>query len=263
MTAPASEFTGSRLKVQRAYRHIQELETIFRGFLQTEFCRLVVESDPQTGNQLIKVASLGSPPSEVSLVIGDIVHNLRCALDHAMVAILGKRRNQVAFPIAKNRDNPGSHSTYGIIKEALPELAILLVDQIGIHDTGDLCLWAISALDNLDKHNLLIAAVSVQELRGIGLHDKARNNRFTDLTVRLQEGGIASLIQYGGGGLEITSKGQPAATILFGKGQPLEGRPIIQSLLKLAELTSQTIQTLEFFWFGQKPEGAATPSATQ
>jgi len=33
----------------------------------------------------------------------------------------------------------------------LPKLAVFLTDNIGIHDTGDVCLWTISALDNTDK----------------------------------------------------------------------------------------------------------------
>lgn len=265
--ATASQFESSHLKIKRAYRHIQEVEATFKSFLQTDFCRLVIEDDLKTGSQLIKAKSDHAPPPEISLMIGDAIHNLRSALDHAAVQIIhaipgiGKEgRKQAAFPMAADRNNPGSHPAYGLIKKSFPDLANLLTDEIGIHDTGEPCLWTISGLDNIDKHNLLIAAVSVQELQGISLYDKAHNNRFSGITVRLNEGGTANLIQYGPGKLEITSKGQPAAAILFGKGQPLEGKAIIPSLLKLAELTSQAIKTLELFWFGEKPKGTEAPS---
>lgn len=49
--------------------------------------------------------------------------------------------------------------------------------------------------------------------------------------------------------MEITNKGEPTAALLFGQGQPLERKPVIPSLYKLAELTLRTIQTLELFWF--------------
>jgi hypothetical protein len=54
--------------------------------------------------------------------------------------------------------------------------------------------------------------------------------------------------------MEITNKGEPTAALLFGQGQPLERKPVIPSLYKLAELTLRTIQTLELFWFVEKPE---------
>jgi hypothetical protein len=52
----------------------------------------------------------------------------------------------------------------------------------------------------------------------------------------------------------ITNKGEPTAALLFGQVQPLERKPVIPSLYKLAELTLRTIQTLELFWFVEKAE---------
>jgi hypothetical protein len=87
------------------------------------------------------------------------------------------------------------------------------------------------------------------------MEDKARNNRLTDVTMLLDGGTTANLIRYGGGGnMEITNKGEPTAALLFGQGQPLERKPVIPSLYKLAELTLRTIQTLELFWFLEKAE---------
>jgi hypothetical protein len=54
MASHPQQFVGSRLKIQRAYRHIQELEAAFQAFLHTDFCKLVVEAEPNTGNQLVK-----------------------------------------------------------------------------------------------------------------------------------------------------------------------------------------------------------------
>ena len=33
------QFASSRLKIKRAYRHIQELESAFQAFVKTDFCR--------------------------------------------------------------------------------------------------------------------------------------------------------------------------------------------------------------------------------
>lgn len=256
-----NQFGSARLKIKRANRHIQELETVFQSFLNTDFCRIGIEKDAKTGRQLVKALSVEGPPPESSLVIGDIVHNLRSSLDHMMVELLkgipnlGIGRSQIAFPMAKDRNNLGSHVTYGAIKKTLPELAILLADKIGIHDTGDLCLWAISSLDNADKHNLLIPVVSVQSICDFCIEDKA-NNIFIGGGggLGVGEGQHDVFFEFPPGNAEITRKGYATATILFGKGKALEGKSIAKSLIKLQEITLQAIETLEAFWFGKPPK---------
>ena len=192
----------------------------------------------------------------MSLVVGDTVHNLRSALDHVIVQILGKGSKQTAFPVAKDRNNPGSDPAYGLIRKALPKLATLLTDEIGIHDTGDVCLWAISSLDNADKHSLLIVVNSIQAVRGLRLEDKASHNVFKfDITIRDDNTGSIPLSYPAKNRLEITRNGEFGAQILFGNASALEGRPIIESLKQLSELTLQAIQTLETFWFGKGQKG--------
>ena len=43
---------------------------------------IVAESDPNTGDQVFKFRVRAPIPVDLSLVIGDAVHNLRSALDH-------------------------------------------------------------------------------------------------------------------------------------------------------------------------------------
>jgi len=255
MADPTKEFDSARLKVQRAYRHIDELRGMFANFLKSDFCSLTVDQDPQTGQNSIYVASTASPPPEMALVIGDAVHNLRTALDHTIVKILGERGNRESFPVAKERDNPGAHSTYGVIKKTLPDLAALILEKIEIHDTGNPSIWAVSKIDNFDKHNLLIPVISIQELRGFSLKSEG-GLLIENCSAGVEDGGRVNIMQMTGQ-FEITNKGHPAAQILFGDGQPLVGKPIIESLVKMAELTTQAINTLETFWVGQGTKGQA------
>lgn len=46
-----TQFEGSRLKVQRAGRHIDELSDLFSEFLKQKFCEIVTEDDPTNGKQ--------------------------------------------------------------------------------------------------------------------------------------------------------------------------------------------------------------------
>jgi hypothetical protein len=248
-----SQFESARLKVKRAYRHIDELKQSFADFLKIDFCALRVSQDPNTGQASIYIQSVATPPPETALTIGDIVHNLRAALDHTIVEILGERGNRESFPVAKEQDNPGAHPTYRLIKETLPDLAAFILEKIQIYDTGTPSIWAVSKLDNIDKHNLLIPIVSVQQINGFSFKNGAGVS-IVSATATILGGGRLNVASIPGP-LDITNKGQAAAQILFGNGQPLEGRPVIDSLVKMAELTSQAIEALEAFWLREDQEG--------
>jgi hypothetical protein len=56
------KFESSRLKIKRAYDHIQELEGAFEAFLKSDFCHLAIDHEPDTDTYLVKLVSVGNPP---------------------------------------------------------------------------------------------------------------------------------------------------------------------------------------------------------
>jgi hypothetical protein len=242
------QFNSSRLKIERAYRHIEELKTVFESFLSSDFCRVSVEPQSDTGSQIIKVGSIATLPSETALIIADAVHNLRTALDHAMAEIL-EGHKWIQFPVGKERHNFESHSTYQTIKKTFPDLAVFLLDEVMPYDNGKPSIWAASKLDNIDKHNLLIAIINVNRLTGVSLEHE--NLTLENGTFTFSSGRAINFAAIPPGPVKITNKGKASAQILFGKGQPLEGQPIIESLVEMADITLQTLGALELFWFGR------------
>ncbi|MBB4391801.1 hypothetical protein [Bradyrhizobium sp. ERR14] len=241
-----SKFEGSHLKIKRAYRHIDELNRMFATFLKTDFWTITVENHPQTGVGKIAVTSIADLPAEVPLIIGDAVHCLRVALDHAIAGILGERGNRETFPVGKTREDVKTHSTYRLIQKTSPDLAGVILETIKPYDTGQPSIWAVSKFDNLDKHRLLIPTVTVQTISGVSLESKDKNvkvidNRFIlDAFGKYTIGRIAPGIE-----IEVTHKGSAEAEILFASGQPLEGQAVIPALLKMAEASSEAIKAIE------------------
>ena len=78
---------GARVKIKRAEHHIAELETCINGLRK----RLVVSAhiDAKSGCEFIQCGFAGIKESEIiediSAIIGDAIHNLRCALDHVWI----------------------------------------------------------------------------------------------------------------------------------------------------------------------------------
>jgi hypothetical protein len=101
-------FRGSRLKIERANKHIQELCSVVTAFFQTDPYRIDIENNPYRGLSQVRFQFTGALPSEVPLIIGDAVHNLRSALDlavcHAISLGGGNPSKYTRFPFAENLD---------------------------------------------------------------------------------------------------------------------------------------------------------------
>jgi hypothetical protein len=97
---------GCRAKIKRAGRHLKELDSEIQAWVETHPYRFALEEDRKTGEGIVRVrADKGDepPPVEWGLIVGDITHNLRSALDHltCQLATLNKAScDATQFPIA-------------------------------------------------------------------------------------------------------------------------------------------------------------------
>jgi hypothetical protein len=240
-----TQFEGSRLKVQRAARHIDELNDLFSEFLKQKFCEIVTEDDPQTGNKIIKVRSVANLPPSAPMIVGDVVHNLRSSLDHAMVEILNDAED-VHFPFGRTQKDFENNKTFRWIAKNRPKLADKLKSDVVAYETGQPSIWAVSKLDNIDKHNLLIGTIVVKKLSGVRI-ESPNLKMGAGVDFLFDEGGVVNFANVPGP-VTVVDPGIPQAAILF-EVDPLRGQPVIQSLIEMQKLTLQTIETLENFWF--------------
>ncbi len=73
---------GCKLKLGRAYYHLNTLNNAVQRVNGTDACTLVPEFDEETGEGVIRVKVLKAPPVEWAVIVGEVAHNLRSALDH-------------------------------------------------------------------------------------------------------------------------------------------------------------------------------------
>jgi hypothetical protein len=96
------------LKVERAEKHIRDLEGELEAFIARKPHRFIVKNDVKTGQPIIQIRIVEEPPKIFSVIIGDAVHNLRSALDHMVWELVGrdggKQDERLAFPCSKTRD---------------------------------------------------------------------------------------------------------------------------------------------------------------
>jgi hypothetical protein len=242
-------FHSSKLKIERANKHINDLAEWVLLFSKSDFYRLGIEFDANTGKNLLCLQFAKPIPANPALMIGDCVHNLRSALDLMMCEIVqlkgGKVTKYTRLPFQKTRDKLVSSIDGGIKKTIGPaifDICDLIVNTVKPYRGGNDTLYAIHDLDIADKHRLLIPVLSVMFVPNIRAEDDHGGIIHGDAVVddigRLQMVSTPNKIT-------IKSHGNPTFNIGFGKGQPRAGKPVIPTLHHLSEVTSKTLDVFE------------------
>ena len=101
---------GVFAKINRADAHLKLLDEEWRKYLGFEPrpYGFTIHMEPQSGNHTIYAEIVRSPPPTFSVIVGDILHNLRSALDHLAWELVkragGKPGRHTSFPICDTED---------------------------------------------------------------------------------------------------------------------------------------------------------------
>ena len=153
-------------KVERAKKHIRDLNDAIAVFMAAKPYKVEAKRDPETRTPIYYVAEVQPVPQEISIVFGDAIQNLRAALDHLayqlfLVGTAGSAGvgKHVYFPIARDagqykKDSAGR--VVGMRQDAIDE-----IDALEPYDGGKgKDFWLLHCLNNTDKHRALVAAGS-------------------------------------------------------------------------------------------------------
>lgn len=177
------EFDDAWLRIDRAKENTKRLGDEIRGWWPAQRDRYgAVTKHDGKGNVQI-VARVGDrPPKEWGLLVGDILVDLRSALDYAVWALAVKRRKgkitdpkSVAFPIILDDKNwPGSG--HGSVKH-VPPLAEGFIEKVqpyhpeyGGTSGKESPLWMLDELVNISKHRVIPLMVTALTLTAIDLN---------------------------------------------------------------------------------------------
>jgi hypothetical protein len=165
---------GARAKVDRAKLHLRELETENGSYFDSNPYEIRTKRDPNTRRLIYYIASAQPPPVAIAAIAGDILQNLRSALDHLayQLVLVGSGSvgpfNYVYFPIADSAEKYESRKI-AQLKGARQD-AIYAVEACKPYKGGDDTLWLIHRLNNIDKHRLLVTVGSAFRSLDIGGH---------------------------------------------------------------------------------------------
>jgi len=252
-----------RVKIERAKKHIDDLDISCRYFFSSDPYKVESKSDPKKGQRTYHLVSAKDIPPDISPVIGDILQNLRSALDHMAFQLFkvgpggqsGGDGKHIYFPIF---DGAAKYKS-GVIGKVrgMRQNAIDAIQAVKAYKGGNEILWRLHALNNLDKHRLLITAVSslsahsilpsvrvklIEGFKGSRPGDPIPDLGETLMHVRhvvLKAGDILLTIPES----EVEQYMQFRFIITFAEPGIIEGEPIIETLQHMADLVDNIVSS--------------------
>jgi len=123
------------------------------------------------------------PPISISLPFGDAIHNLRSALDIAVidaVRLNKKNTKNVRFPFANSKETLSKQLKESYIKKAGADVANF-IKQVRPYPGGNDGLYELHILDIVDKHRMLVPTASSSTIDLSRLSTEANSTTRTQL----------------------------------------------------------------------------------
>lgn len=259
----AAQFTGPRLKVERSEAHFRELNDAVKAFIEAKPYSFVHELDPYGLQKHIRVRTNFPIPDMWGCIVGDIIHNLRSALD-ILACDLARNNNASAasisktyFPISGSRelfelgplDSKGKRGSPGLDKiKSLSATDRDRIARLEPYKGGAEVFWYLHELDIADKHRLLVPVANAIVREGdLGIQptDDEMVSVFAPGPPKvslLKEGDI--LASYPVTNSQPYISNQVGVTIAFGDG-PLATKSVLPSLFQMGGMVKSVIAELE------------------
>lgn len=253
-------FESSILKVNRASEHIRELIKLFK---QNRAFSYILETNTQTGERATFAKKNESVIDAGALICGDIVHNLRSALDHAFWEVVSpfanteKERRDVQFPFCKSEADLD-----GAMKQKLAHrVSQRFFDAIkGLRPYrdagGNEFLWLVHELNLTDKHRLLTPTADYTHVTGSIIKDQIPDFPLSGTMIVGQNRGDFVWRSAGPFHLTALGKARPATRhifereidipvdIVFRVGSPQNPRPVIQTINRMRNATQDAVGSM-------------------
>jgi hypothetical protein len=232
-------FDSADLKVKRAQKHIDDLKCAFDRFIETHPHTFVFGNDTDTNTRSVEVRFGEAIPTEFSLILGDAIHNLRTALDHATWELIGidggTQDRQTAFPSRRTKIEYET-ACHGI-KTPCDDTKKFLIALAAYEGGAGEILYALNRLDNADKHTVLTPVIGMARVGEIKVVQPNGETimRMTNCRFSMGPDGRSRLVREPGNGykVEIDQDSNVALDIFFGDIEFFKTLPLIETLMDL------------------------------
>ncbi|HEX6804339.1 MAG TPA: hypothetical protein VF133_11725 [Terriglobales bacterium] len=246
-------------KIERAKEHVRDLKVALDAFPENRnFLRRKKNAD---GDEIVYVKFVPEVPGRIPTIIGDILYNLRCALDYLAFGLVTSNpactsKKDIHFPFGESLNDYMASERRGKIEKFCPK-GVDRIDALQPYKGGNDLLWQLCRLNNIDKHRLLISAAMRYKFRNATPLDY---QRMVDVIGGgTDRGGILSLITHTnfGGPIEPLKVGDEIYTkprslehqkemeftfeVAFNEPKVIDRQPVFTTMYQMLKLVESII----------------------
>ena len=250
MNGTGHSLASPKSKIERASRHIDDLVTADKTFFDTRPYTSFKETNAEGTEDTYKLRFDKPAPLELSVIIGDAVHNLRSALDQVACCLAVKNGHTdttgTYFPFGRSKQAFERADTQRKINKLSPDAANL-VRGFEPYRGGNSLLWALHELDIIDKHRSIVAVRAtrvggiVGQFRATGLREGLNFVGLPEWDPLDEEIAYLRLPA----GAQIEGDLNTVVAIVFDKPDPVRGKQVIATLRQLARVTQGIVDLIE------------------
>jgi hypothetical protein len=245
-------FESAKLKLQRAKHHINDLQSTFDAFVQGHRYFFVFGGDPKTGKHTLELRFDEQIPRTFGLILADAIQNLRSTLDFAVWELIGlDGGTQDRWTTLPTGDRQTSYeaSCKGI-KTPRDDTKKFFIDLACYKGGAGGEIYNLHLLNNAEKHSIITPLVTVGKipLLKIVRPDGRVAMTLKDGAFSLRPDGVALIAALGAGfGPEIDEEAKPTAEIVFRDFPPFQLKPILPTLMHLADAVGDCLGQFDLF----------------
>lgn len=258
-------FDASRAKIRRANEHLRSLDAELHWTTENKAYAIARHVEDTTGQEIVDIQIARTTELRWATMVGDVVHNLRSALDYAICTLI-RVENPMAdcvrspsYPLYKTalRDDERRSELVDVPAEAR---AIIELHQPHANPTDPARdpLWHLHELSNRDKHRepSFFGRVLTVQYEVEGIYQPLGVKSWTDDALKSwADGTVTPTINVFQDGTRVFRyavpklpdvKAQRPASILIAFEEPadLRGAPVSFSLMHMQMAVESTIEDL-------------------
>jgi len=245
-------FESARLKIKRANHHIGDLKGTFTRMIEDSHGSFIIRDNPETGN-LVEVRFGETILTDLALMAGDAVHNLRTALDHATWELIGidggTQDKSTAFQTSAN-DRDYEAACNGI-KTPRSDTKKFFISLAAFPGGAGEKFYHLHHLDISDKHKVVTPVIGIATVDHLKLMnpDGQVMVEVKNCSFRMGPDGSAGLV--GGFGplasVRVDQDAKATLRVLFGEVEFFQGLPLIKTLMELSDAVEVCMGQFEEF----------------
>jgi hypothetical protein len=166
---PPEKVSSAKAKIERAEKHIAELEDELLRFGNIDPYKFGPQRDPNTRELLYRMIEVAPPPRTIAPIAADALQNLRSALDHLISAFVPSPNSFTGFPIFNPAKTDNSYLGRKI--NGISPAGRQIVEALKPYKGGNDVLWRLHELNRIDKHRTLVTVASSLGVLNINKHN--------------------------------------------------------------------------------------------